>query len=232
MSEQENQIPATAKRRTSPRHKSVQSKEKPNQQTDTFQSSTIDEHITKNALHQTPPEPKPSNSDEEISKASYSLFEHIEGQIKLADTKAQLTLAADALLVLAFASLNKGAAIRLLGNSTPVLDRIAALFTILMFLALVCSFYYALLVVKPHLRKSQRPTLMYFGQIVQLSEEEFISNFLDQSLDQLKESVLTEVYAKAKIAKSKFTKVRHSVNFLIVALVLWAVVQLLLAFVR
>ena len=47
-----------------------------------------------------------------------------------------------------------------------------------------------------------------------------------------KVSILTEVYAKAKIAMRKFIRVRRSVTFLIAALVLWAVVQLLLAFVR
>jgi hypothetical protein len=72
---------------------------------------------------------------------------------------------------------------------------------------------------------------MYFGRIAQSSEDGFISTFLAQSLEELKASILTEVYAKAKIATRKFARVRHSVSFLIVALVLWAVIQLLLALV-
>lgn len=196
------------------------------------QIATSDEHSNKNTPQQTLQQPKPNNREEEISRASSSLFDHIEGQINLADTKAQLMLAADALLALAFAPLIKGTAIRLLTNSTPVLDRLVALFTIAMFLALVCSFYCALLVVRPYLRSSQHTSFMYFGQIAQASEKDFIETFLTQSLDQLKESVLTEVHAKARIARRKFIRIRHSVNFLIVALVLWTVVQLLQAFGR
>jgi hypothetical protein len=137
MSGQGNQKYTRSKRRTAPRHKLVKNAEKPNQQTDICLPTTGDEHTSTNTLNQTLQESKPSNREEEVAKASSLLFEHIEGQINLADTKAQLTLAADALLAVTFAPLSKGAAIRLLNNSAPVLDRFAALFTILMFLALV-----------------------------------------------------------------------------------------------
>jgi Family of unknown function (DUF5706) len=196
------------------------------------QIATSDEQSNKKTPQQTPQQPKQNKKDKELSRASSLLFDHIEGQINLADTKAQLMLAADALLALAFAPLLKSATTRLLANSPSVLDFCVASFTIVMFLALVGSFYCALLVVRPYFRSSQRTTLMYFGHIARSSEEEFISKFLAQSLDELKESVLIEVHAKAKIAKRKFERIRHSVDLLIVALVLWTVVQLLQAFGR
>ena len=115
-----------------------------------------------------PQEVKRPDQEEEVTKATLLLFEHIEEQIGRADTKAQLTLAADALLAGTLAALGKGAARSLLSNTLPVLDRFADLFTIFMFLALVCSFYWALRVINPHLRGSKRFTLMYFGRIAQI----------------------------------------------------------------
>jgi hypothetical protein len=99
-----------------------------------------------------------------------------------------------------------------------------------MFLALVCSFYYALRVVNPHLRGSKRFTLMYFGQIAQMGEDDFIDTFRNQSLNDLKASTLAQVHTKAKIAQVKFARASRSVNFLIISLIFWAIIQLLLAF--
>ncbi len=171
-----------------------------------------------------------SSQEEEVTKATLLLFEHIEDQIGRADTKAQLTLAADALLAGTLAALGKGAARSLLSNTSPILDRFADLFTVLMFLALVCSFYWALRVVNPHLRGSKRFTLMYFGRIAQMNEDDFITTFGNQSLSDLKVSILAQVHTKAKIAQIKFARVRWSVHFLLVSLVFWAIIQLLLAF--
>lgn len=170
------------------------------------------------------------DQEEEVTKAAFLLFEHIEAQINRADTKAQLTLAADALLAGTLASLGKGAAGSLLSNASPILDRLADLFTVLMFLALVCSFYYAIRVINPHLRGSKRFTLMYFGQIAPMEENAFIDAFRNQSLNDLKVSTLAQVHTKARIAQIKFARARWSVNFLLIALVFWAVIQLLLAF--
>jgi hypothetical protein len=172
----------------------------------------------------------PPSQEEEVTKATILLFEHIEDQINRADTKAQLTLAADALLAGTLATLGKGTGKSLLSNTSPFLDRFADLFTILMFLALVCSFYWALRVINPHLRSSKRLTLMYFGRIAQMNEDDFINTFGNQSLRDLKESTLSQVHTKAKIAQVKFARARWSVNFLLLALVFWSVIQLLLAF--
>jgi hypothetical protein len=170
------------------------------------------------------------DQNEEVTKATILLFEHIEDQIGRADTKAQLILAADALLAGTLAALGKGAARSLLSNTYPVLNRLEDLFTILMFLALAGSFYYALRVINPHLRGSKRRTLMYFGQIARMSEDDFINVFGHQSLNDLQVSTLSQVHTKARIAQFKFAKVRWSVNFLIASLVFWALIQLLLAF--
>lgn len=216
--------------RTSSKQKSISPRGNTHLQSLGTKSAGGGQNTANNALTPTTPKTMSPNCEEEISKAAILLFEHIEGQINRADTKAQLTLAADALLAGILASLGKGAASSLLSNASPVLDRLADLFTVLMFLALVCSFYCALQVVNPHLRGSKRFTLMYFSQIAQMNEHDFISTFANQSLDDLRESILAQVHTKARIAQYKFARVRWSVNFLIASLVFWAIIQLLLAF--
>lgn len=202
----------------------------PQQQSIVKKTSGNGQNPPNNVSSQTLQPSKLHDQEEEVTKAAFLLFEHIEAQINRADTKAQLTLAADALLASTLASLGKGAASSLLSNASPILDRLADLFTVLMFLALACSFYYAIRVINPHLRGSKRFTLMYFGQIAPMEEDAFIDAFRNQSLNDLKVSTLAQVHTKAKIAQIKFARASWSVNFLLIALVFWAVIQLLLAF--
>jgi len=221
MEEQKDEQSALLHHRTGSKQESASNIEDAHWQSVGIKSAGDGSHTTNNLATQ---------SQEEVAKAAILMFEHIEEQIGRADTKAQLTLAADALLVGTLASLGKGTASSLLSNTSPVLDRLADLFTILMFLALICSVYWAIRVVNPHLRGSKRFTLMYFGQISQMNEDDFIQKFLNQSLHDLKVSTLAQVHTTARIAQLKFTRARWSVNFLLMSLVFWTIIQLLLAF--
>jgi pycsar effector protein len=231
MGEQKNQHAPGARHRASSRQKSAHDTEEHiHQQSIGIKPAGDGKDTAGTVSSQIPHEATSHNQEEEVTKATILLFEHIEEQIGRADTKAQLTLAADALLAGTLAALEKGAAKSFLSNTSPILDRFADLFTILMFLALVCSFYWALRVINPHLHDSKRFTLMYFGRIAQMSEDDFINTFGNQSLNDLEVSTLAQVHTKARIAQIKFARVRWSVNFLIASLVFWAIIQLLLAF--
>lgn len=173
---------------------------------------------------------QPGVEQDLITELVKLLFEHLGSQIALADHKAHLTVAADAILVASIASLDKGIALSLLDNAAPVISRLASFSTILMFVSLLLSLYYALMVAKPILMLPRRETLFYFGNIQQWSEKEFIDKFLSQPRHEISGSILALVYAQARIANRKFVGVRQSINFLIAALILWALVQLLIAF--
>jgi hypothetical protein len=230
MDKQKNQDAPGTRHRASSRQKSAHETEPIHQQSAEIKPARDGQDTADNISIQIPRELTLSAQEEEVTKASILLFEHIEEQIGRADTKAQLTLAADALLAGTLAALGKGAARSLLSNTSLVLDRFADLFTILMFLALVCSFYWAFRVINPHLRGSKRFTLMYFGRIARMNEDDFINAFGNQSLSDLKVSILAQVHTKAKIDQIKFARVRWSVHFLVVSLVFWSIIQLLLAF--
>jgi hypothetical protein len=87
---------------------------KKNQQSSTMKAAGGSQNSVNNALTPTPQKSTSLNHEEEVTKAAILLFEHIEEQINRADTKAQLTLAADALLAGTLAFLGKGTASSLL----------------------------------------------------------------------------------------------------------------------
>ncbi len=170
--------------------------------------------------------------DAEMAQLAVVLFEHVEGQIAQADTKAQLTLAADTLLAAALTLAGRGAGLRLLDPAAALPERLGGGLGLLSFLALVISVYLALVAARPRLTVAgQRRSLFYFGHIAQVREAEFIREFQDSTALELRVSLLAQVHSKAVIAQRKFASVRGSISFLIAALVLWAVMQIALAFV-
>ena len=221
---------ATVHHHANSKKKSAPADESTHQQSASLKPAGDGQDTPDNISIQIPHELNVHVREEEVTKATTLLFEHIEEQIGRADTKAQLTMAADALLAGTLATLGKGVAKSLLSPTSPALDRLTDLLTILMFLALACSFFWALRVVNPHLRGSKQFTLMYFGGIAQMNEDAFIDTFRNQSLNDLKVSTLAQVHTKARIAQIKFARVRWSVNFLIASLACWAIIQLLFAF--
>ncbi len=172
----------------------------------------------------------PEAGREELREAATLLFEQTANQISLADTKAQLTLAADAILVAAIAPLGKGIVGRVADTTQSVLARASAACTIGTFVALLISFAFALIAVRPRLAtRNHQPSMMFFRQIIRQPEKDFVDRFLTQTPEQMHRALLGEVYAQSVIATRKFASVRWSVTFLFAALVLWAGAQGLLA---
>jgi Pycsar effector protein len=170
-----------------------------------------------------------SIDNDHVTELAKLLYEHIEGQIARVDTKAQLVLAADTILVVILTSIDKSIVTGILNNTAPLINKLTSILIISMFIALIISIYYTLLVIKPEFRSRQkRPSRLYFGSIAQLGEEEFVEKFLNQSSHDVVTSVLGQVYAKSQVAERKFIVIRNSLNFLFVALILWAVVQFIL----
>ncbi|MBN1313337.1 MAG: hypothetical protein JXB30_18165 [Anaerolineae bacterium] len=167
----------------------------------------------------------------DLGDLTVQLFEHMQGQINFADTKAQLTLAADALLAAAITPLSQEVMAGLLGSSVSPLSRITGLLGVGMFVALLVSVYFSLVVARPVLHVfGASSSLFYFGNIIQHSEADFIKAFLSLTDDEIRAALLVQVYARSKIVWRKFRAIRHSLSFLVIALVLWIATQILPAF--
>jgi Family of unknown function (DUF5706) len=171
--------------------------------------------------------------DREITRLASLLFEHIEGQISRADTKAELTITADGVLAAAVTSLSRESppalVAALVDEGATLATRLQAGALVLLFVALLISILSALLVVRPSLRHRERPTLLYFGQIARMRENEFVERFLGQSGDEALAAVLADIHTQAHIARRKYVGVAFSVSLLIVALALWVLSELFLA---
>jgi Family of unknown function (DUF5706) len=170
------------------------------------------------------------NPPDEIRDLAAFLYDLIENQITRGDTKAGLILAADTVFATAVSLLSKGTIANLVSNSAPLANRLIAALTILTFAALLCSTLFALQVARPILKAySAGGTLFFFGRISQMSQQDFIAKFSAQSPTELRESLLTEVYTTARLAGIKFLRIRYSLDFLIAAIFLWGLIQIVVA---
>jgi len=167
-------------------------------------------------------------SEEEIEQNAHLLFQQIESQLTLCDIKAYLTILTNTMFIilLLFAetqSLRQG-----FQSSTHQLQRIAAFCLLLVLFTLLCSCFYALRTILPALQDRNRISLLYFGHIAELHHDKFVSNFQSQPLRELKESLLSEIHIKARIARRKLSLVSWSIGFFFASLLLWVLAQLIL----
>ena len=184
------------------------------------------------------PQKKPAPLPEEkATEFAQALFEHIEGQIHFGDTKAQLTIGVNAVLMGSFAVLSKSLILALFSPLSSGLERVIAIVTILLFISISTSVLFALNAAQPVMdmmrRKSEKKAkqnLFFFGSIQALPPEEFIGQFSKQTLASANEAMLAQVHAKARIAQRKFNNTRRSIMFLYLSLFLWVTIQVLLAF--
>lgn len=164
-------------------------------------------------------------SEEKVQNLSALIYGYLGGQITLADTKAQLILAADALLLASVASFDQGIMTQLLEPATPLLSKLTTLLTLVIFGALAVSIYYALRVARPTLPLSKKPNFFYFADVTRFKESDFRRLFTQQTEADVTDALLYEVWLLSLIAYRKFDRVRLSVNWLVAAFVLWGVKQ-------
>ena len=168
-----------------------------------------------------------TNADEITNLAAF-LYALIENLITRADTKAGLILAADTVFATVLIVLSKGAIVHLLDNSAVFASRFTGLLAILTFVALLLSSIFALLVARPMILSDgeANSSFFFFGRISQMGVQDFVKQFSNQSSAELRNCLLTEVHMTAQLARKKFTRIRYSLDFLIVAVLIWQLCRL------
>ncbi len=169
--------------------------------------------------------PRPLTSELELATF---LFNIIESQITRADTKAGLVVAADVVFVTALLLVSRGTLLHLFDAGAGMLAWLSAVITLLVFVALVCSTLFALFAARPTLRvRNDEGTLFFFARIASMEIDPYVQSFSAQPTAELVRTILTEVHTAALIATSKFKRIRYSIDFLIAAVILWAILQVL-----
>lgn len=177
------------------------------------------------------PKPKETVAEEELRTLAAFLFNLIEAQITRADTKAGLVIAADSVFATgAIFQARHGAILLLFDNTAPLLARMIAALMILLFGALLLSMLYGLRATRPALTvQGGGETIFFFNKIAQYTHQEFLDTFSKQSAEQFHAALLTEVYNTARIANTKFARIRFSIDYLMIAVILWLLIQVALA---
>jgi hypothetical protein len=187
-------------------------------------SNSITEPVPAQRLQQAP-------SAGEQAALGRLLFEHIENQIKSADWKAWLTVAANGLLVtLSSALLTEVDVSKTTWHSAVLVGHFVVVF--FMYVAILFSLWYAVNVVKPALMASDSNNLFFFKNIARLPEQSFIQTFNGQTREVAASYLLAEVHAKAVIAEQKFSLMQRSLSGFFFALAFGVLSLILLVVAR
>lgn len=169
----------------------------------------------------------------DFTRLLYLLYVDLEQQISRADTKAQIILSANALVIAAVANLGFGfeeGALRTISTR----EAVALACMVLMLASAVVSVYSALRVAFPRLLRPNRIdpegkqgiSMFYSGHIAMLDEEDYVSRFFDLTLRDVKEQVMLGIHAKAIIVQRKFVDVQRSMMGIMAAVVFWALARI------
>jgi hypothetical protein len=119
----------------------------------------------------------------DFTRLFYMLYQDMDNLIRPADTKAQLVLGVNAVLVASSVQLAPGMAQSILDPNAALVERSAYLASLIMVVLLLASIFYALLTVIPQFKMPHvDQNLYFFGHITGLSEENFTQRFLNGSL--------------------------------------------------
>jgi hypothetical protein len=157
----------------------------------------------------------------DFTRLFYMLYQQMDSQIMLADSKAQLIITANAIIIASF-TLDQGAIRRILAAGTSLPDRIGLGLSVAMIVCIMLSVFYALATTRPNLAPpSQVLNLFFWGHIAQVPEAEYREKFMNMSIDEVKLSVITQIHARSRVVARKFRRVQRSLDFLFISLVLY-----------
>lgn len=168
----------------------------------------------------------------DVTRLIYMLYQDVEQQINRADMKAQLTLSTSAVLMAMI--VNMGTDLQAQDFAGMRWFEIAALFFYLLFILCMCfAFGRGIAAAFPRAVKKQsgenhHPNLYFSGQIALIPGEDYADLFCRQSNDGVKRSVLGQIHSKALVLEAKLYNVRKGMTFLLFALACWLVARFML----
>ncbi|MEI7847434.1 MAG: Pycsar system effector family protein [Chloroflexota bacterium] len=165
----------------------------------------------------------------EQSNLGFSLLQHVENQVRYADTKAHFVLTVNSLLAASTILSSKGIANSILNPNASISVWLVSICAVLILVTFLVSTFYSLRTVIPNLSSPTiNKNIFYFGDIAQLQEKEFFERFTD--VQGREKMLISEVFFLAKSAKRKYGLVRTSLIFLSLTMFFWSVMQILIMF--
>lgn len=168
----------------------------------------------------------------DVTRLIYMLYQDVEQQINRADLKAQLTLSTSAVLMAMIVNIGPGVNVQKLADLRG--HEVAVLALYALFIGCMClAFGRGIAAAYPRaVRKvadaNRHPNLYFSGQIASIPGDEYAELFCWQSNDGVKRSVLGQVHSKCIVLEAKLHNVRKGMTCLLAALGLWIVARLVL----
>ena len=168
----------------------------------------------------------------DVTRLIYMLYQDVEHQINRADTKAQITLSTSAILLTVIARMGTGMHVRSLAEMRPLELAVIALY--LLFLVCMCvAFGRSIAAAFPRaVRKTsdskQNPNLYFSGQIAAIPGDQYADLFCNQTNDGVKRSILGQIHSKSLVLEAKLFNVRVGMVSLIAGIGLWIAARLVL----
>ena len=168
----------------------------------------------------------------DVTRLIYMLYQDMEQQISRADLKAQLTLSTSAVLMAMIVNIGTGAQTRNMAG-LQWFECLALLLYLLFIICMCFAFGRGIAAAFPRaVRKSggenNHPNLYFSGQIASIPGEEYADLFCQQSNDGVKRSVLGQIHSKSLVLEAKLYNVRKGMTFLLLALGWWIAARLVL----
>lgn len=172
-----------------------------------------------------------SEAPVDFSRLLYLLYLDIEQQITRADTKSQLILSIDTVLLAVISS-------SILGlptgseSETNLPIMILILSDLFILAMLIVSIMFAMQATFPRFSRTQpagRKSFYFVGHIIAQSAEAYADAFMDLPLEQVKRDIMIQIHAKASVVTYKFSRVRRSMLFALVGISAWGVLRVLLS---
>lgn len=146
-----------------------------------------------------------------------TIFDHNQELIKLSDTKANIVLGINSILIPLIFGVTTVNFIDLLENNLLVHAILLNTFSIIGLVLLVISFVYSTLVIKARLSKELENNI-FFENILKTKFEAYKTKILEMNDQAIKEDYLAEIYTLAGINKIKYSRYKWALRFLILGI--------------
>jgi hypothetical protein len=168
----------------------------------------------------------------DVTRLIYMLYQDVEQQINRADLKAQITLSTSAVLMAMLVNLGTGLRAPNFAGMAYFEGFVLALYLVFI-LCMSCAFGRGIAAAFPRsVRKTsdfnRHPNLYFSAQIVAIPGDEYADLFCKQSNDGVKRSVLGQIHSKSIVLEAKLHNVRKGMKYLLVAFGVWIIARLVL----
>jgi len=154
--------------------------------------------------------------EDKTQKINYikTVFDHNQGLIELADTKANIVLGINSILIPLIFGVTTVNFIDLLDKNLQIHAILLNTFSLIGLVLLVISLVFSILVIKARLSE-ELENFIFFENILKTEYDDYKNNILNMNEEAILDDYLKEIYTLAGINKIKYNRYEWTLRFLI-----------------